>query len=516
VLARRCGSVWRCVVIAGTCAVLAAWPAPSARAQASTDQVQCANQDRALAPDLMIKSCTALIDGGTQSGRLLSAAHYNRGLAYRGTGDNDRAVADFNEAIRADPNNAFALMIRGSVRYEQGDNDGAIADYDAAVRVDPGNALALTNRCNAYRTKGDNDRAIADCDAAIRLDPRLAAAFDNRGIAYLAKGDADRALADYDEAIRLNPTFALAYLNRGIARSAKRDYDRALADYDEAIRLAPTLAQAFSNRGSILRAKGDDDRAVADFDAAIRLDPRSPGTFYNRGSTWLAKGDNDRAIADLDQAIALDARFAPAFAGRAFAYAAKGDDSRALADLDAALRLLPDDDPDSRVLHRLRGEVNFRTANYRAATSDLAWIVRQQPTNTDAVLWLYLARARAGDRDAMSRMRANARGLKTDWPFPVAELLMGKRKPGETLSSAATPAERCQAQFNIGEWHLLRRDRAAARRALQEAADACPKSLAEYRGAVAELDRLGTNDDVKTGSIPAPKPDKAAAKRSPR
>jgi tetratricopeptide (TPR) repeat protein len=501
------------VSIAATFVVLGALGAPSARAQPSLDEIQCANQDRAVPPDRVIASCAALIERGPQTSRNLSILYYNRGLGYRRKGDSDRALADFNEAIKADPNNTFALMTRGSARYEQGDNNGAIADYDEAIRVDPKNALAFTNRCNAYRTGGDHDRAIADCDEAIRLNPRLAAAFDNRAIAHLAKGDADRAIGDLDEAIRLDPIFALAFLNRGFAHGAKRDYDRALADYDEAIRLAPNLAQAFNNRGSIFRAKGDDDRAIADFDAAIRLDTGSAEMFYNRGSAYLAKGAPESAVADFDRAVALDPKFAAALGSRGLAHDAMGDAGHAVADYDAALRLSPGDDPKNQPLYRLRGYLSFRMANYAAATSDLVHVVRQQPADAYPVLWLYLARARTGERDATSRMRANARGLKAaDWPFPVTELLLGRRTPQQTLSSAKTPAERCEAHFYIGEWHLLRRDGAAARRAWETAIDTCPKSLAEYAGAVAELKRLGP----VVGATPASAPAKPSASRSPR
>ncbi len=522
--ARAAGALICGAVTAGPCLVLGAWPAP-AYAQPSPDQIQCANQDRTIAPDRVIGGCTALIESGTLSGRPLSIALYNRGLAYRRKGDSAHALADFNAAITADPDNTFAVMIRGTTRYQQGDTDGAIADYGEAIRVDANNALAFTNRCSAYRSKGDNDRAIADCDQAIRLDPRLVMAFINRGLVWLARGDADRAIADDDEAIRLSPQSALAFLNRGIARGAKGDYDRAIADYDEAIRLAPQLAEAFNNRGSLRRLKGDNDGAIADLDAAIQLDATSPGAFYNRGKAWLAKGEPARAIVDLGRAVALDPKFAPAVTSRGLAYAAMGDDSRAIAAYDEALRLLADDGADSRVLRQLRAAANFRIANYRAAASDLAYIVQRQPADAAPVVWLYLARARAGERDATSRMRANARGLKsTEWPFPLAELYLDRRKPEQTLSSARTPDERCQAQFHVGEWHLLHRNRAAARRALQAAADGCEKSLAEYRGAVAELKRLGTEDDLTTASTPAAKPapkpastpDRASGSRPPR
>src|SRR5262249_58184296 len=124
-----------------------------------------------------------------------------------------------------------------------------------------------------------------------------------------------------------------------------------------------------------------------------------------------------------------------------------------------------------------------RCPDHRPAATDRARVARKQPSALDPPLGLYIAGAHAGERDATSRMRANARGLKsTDWPFPIAEMFIDRRKPEQTLSSAKTLAERCQAQFHVGEWHLLHRDRAAARRALQAAADDCPKTLAEYAG----------------------------------
>jgi tetratricopeptide (TPR) repeat protein len=104
-----------------------------------------------------------------------------RANAYDIKGERDRAIADYDEAIRLNPKNARAFQIRGLAHRAKGDNDRAIADYDEAIRLDPKYALAFNNRGLAYRAKGDNDRAIADCDEAIRLDPRYAAAFNNRG-----------------------------------------------------------------------------------------------------------------------------------------------------------------------------------------------------------------------------------------------------------------------------------------------------------------------------------------------
>jgi tetratricopeptide (TPR) repeat protein len=189
-------------------------------------------------------------------------AYYNRGNVYRYKGDNDRAIADYNEAIGLDPKYAMAYDARGNAYTAKGDNDRAIADFSEAIQLDPKYAPAYDARGNAYTAKGENDRAITDYNEAIRLDPKFAVAFNNRGTAYLAKGENDRAIADYNEAIRLD--FALAFANRGNAYRLKGEYDRAIADFSEAIRLHPKFAHPFHNRGNVFFYNGDFEKAAAD------------------------------------------------------------------------------------------------------------------------------------------------------------------------------------------------------------------------------------------------------------
>ena len=111
------------------------------------------------------------------------------------------------------PLGAGATLMQTKATY-----DRAIADYNEAIRLDPKSALAFRNRGIAYAYKGDHDRAIADYSEAIRLDPKSALAFSHRGVSYAYKGDNDRAIVDYNEAIRLDPNNALAFCNRGRAK----------------------------------------------------------------------------------------------------------------------------------------------------------------------------------------------------------------------------------------------------------------------------------------------------------
>ena len=48
--------------------------------------------------------------------------------------------------------------------YKKGDKERAIADFDTAIKLNPKDADVYTNRGLAYFDKGQYDRAIADLE----------------------------------------------------------------------------------------------------------------------------------------------------------------------------------------------------------------------------------------------------------------------------------------------------------------------------------------------------------------
>lgn len=75
---------------------------------------------------------------------------------------------------------AKALLARGDDFNIKGEIDRAIADYDAALKVEPALAEALNGRGTAWRAKGDRRRALSDFDAALKLKPDYETARTNR------------------------------------------------------------------------------------------------------------------------------------------------------------------------------------------------------------------------------------------------------------------------------------------------------------------------------------------------
>jgi tetratricopeptide (TPR) repeat protein len=312
-----------------------------------------------------------------------AGAFLDRGILFAIRGDWELAIADFTEAIKLDENLSAAWVFRGRAQAanvsvmleieedfsdfiaiaEDGKNisaaqkagyNKAIADYTQAIKLDPNFAPAYRDRGVAYSYSGDYDKALADFNQALRLNPNDPAVYRERGNVYGFKGDETRSLADYNRAISVNPDYASAYVNRGNVYSRQGDEDRAIADYTQAIRLNPNEVLAYINRGNSYAQKEDYDRAIADYNQAIRLNPNYAGAYVNRGYTYIHKEDYDRAIADYNQAIRLGANFDNVFMGRATAYYYKGDINRATADCEMALKLNPNNTDAKNNLEFLR------------------------------------------------------------------------------------------------------------------------------------------------------------------
>jgi tetratricopeptide (TPR) repeat protein len=137
-----------------------------------------------IAWDEQISGCTSAIKSGKLERKDLAAALVNRGSAYRARGELERAIQDYDQAIKLDPNDVEAFFRRGIAHGRRREFDSAIADFDRAIKLKPDHVGALYSRGLTYSNKGQWERAIQDYDQAIKLSPDNVMAITNRGNAY--------------------------------------------------------------------------------------------------------------------------------------------------------------------------------------------------------------------------------------------------------------------------------------------------------------------------------------------
>src|SRR5262245_40829284 len=117
------GKYQRALTGAAIVAISVLYAAP-AIAQTQQQLNWCSGKDGAT-PELKISGCTAVIQSGRYSGRNLAIVFTIRGNAYRKEGQYDRAIADYDQAIRIDPNLADAYFSRGAAYDEKEQYDRA-------------------------------------------------------------------------------------------------------------------------------------------------------------------------------------------------------------------------------------------------------------------------------------------------------------------------------------------------------------------------------------------------------
>jgi lipoprotein NlpI len=82
----------------------------SAPPAAADDAVSCQKGS----DDVAIAACSRLIASGRFSARNLGTLYFNRGIAYKHKGQYDRAIQDYDQAIRLNPRQAEAFSSRGT------------------------------------------------------------------------------------------------------------------------------------------------------------------------------------------------------------------------------------------------------------------------------------------------------------------------------------------------------------------------------------------------------------------
>ena len=297
------------------------------------------------------------------------------------------------QAIRAQ-----VYVSQARQKLEANNHDEAIADYDKALKLNPEDADTYYNRGLAKLLLGDleaeqrntekarafYEAGIEDSTQAIKLNPedfepylnraggklRLGQFSENQGNMTKAQQYYQSAIQDYTQSIRLNSEYVDAYINRGTAKvdfgEAKADqgdiagaqklYTEAIQDYTQAIQLAPENAYAYNNRGrakyclgEFKTAAGNNAEArelykaaIIDISKSIQLDSENASAYRNRGDIKAALGDFEGAIDDFEKAIETNPEDAEAYYGRGLANKALNRKEAAESDFEKAKNLDPD------------------------------------------------------------------------------------------------------------------------------------------------------------------------------
>jgi tetratricopeptide (TPR) repeat protein len=205
-------------------------------------------------------------------------AYRGRGWAYYNLGNSDRAISDYNKAIKLDSEDAVVYYNRGLAYADLGDYDPAIADYSEAIELghDP-LSWPYYSRAVAYYNQGNYERAVANYKRVIELDPDHALTHNNLAwtLAYDLDTNYQEALTYARRSVELNPqaynhdTLALVYYKL-------EQYEKALEHYNMALSLDTEHTSSYKGRGDVYLALDNIEATLSDYETYLSLAPPGP------------------------------------------------------------------------------------------------------------------------------------------------------------------------------------------------------------------------------------------------
>jgi tetratricopeptide (TPR) repeat protein len=224
-------------------------------------------------------------------------------------GQRAEAVRLLNEMISANPNDAEARLLLGSVLMEEGKGSESIAQLTQAVRLRPDWAQAQNALGEAFRGFGDADGARKAFEKAVSCDTRFAQAQVNLGLVLTEAGEFSLAAPHLDRAIQLlgqNPEAAYPLYLRAKVYSAQAQITKAAAELQQAVSLQPDFAEAWSDLGSVRKTLLDDAGAILALEKAVQFAPQDPVAQTRLGTELLSQGKAHEALPHLEAAARLD------------------------------------------------------------------------------------------------------------------------------------------------------------------------------------------------------------------
>jgi tetratricopeptide (TPR) repeat protein len=311
----------------------------------------------------------------------------------------------------------------GVIRAGTGEAERALADFDRALALDPADADAVREKAAALQALGRTSEAEALFRRAVELQPRYWGNYSHLGAFYYRHARYREAEAAFRKVIELVPDSPRGYASLGavLHEAGGRDPE-AISVLERSMALAPSY-RAAANLGLIEFSRGRYADAARAYEKAVALESGDYRVWRGLGLSYFwAKGERGRAPAAIKRAVELgekqlqvNPRDAALLVDLADCHALLGEPAHARALLKRGLALAPNDVEVQEAAAATYEEIGDRDAA-------LHWIRR--------ALAAGYPRSRVDDDPGLEALRADPR-------FPPEPAGAAPEAPGPPPSAAS-------------------------------------------------------------------------------
>lgn len=191
----------------------------------------------------------------------------DEGIDFIDAGKYDDAIKKFEEAVKTDPNYAYANFSLGACYYDLEKMEQAIPYYEQAIKTCLDNkdtsqmnvAYAICDMGLCYRRQGNLDKAIECYEKAITYDDKDSITYNNLAAAYYNKGEYQKTIDASQNAIKYDSKDTIkphSYYWIGMSYMKLNDYKQSIANFNEYLKIAPDAPDIEEINGYIKEMEG--------------------------------------------------------------------------------------------------------------------------------------------------------------------------------------------------------------------------------------------------------------------
>jgi tetratricopeptide (TPR) repeat protein len=238
--------------------------------------------------------------------------HIKKGLDYANSNDYDRAVKEFENALKLFPKDEDALFNLGFVYADMQQYGPAYDIFKKLVNINPHHIEAFNNLGLLFARQGKYTDAVSVYEKGVEHNPGAAVLYNNLGNVYYDTGKYEKALQMFKKAGDLDPVFSERLYHLGIDSFIKGSggMDDAIAKLQESVKQNVNKAKTVHDLGVAYLERHMEDKAIDSFIKALNIDPNYLSAYVNLGYTYQHKESYEKAIQSFEKALILNPKSA--------------------------------------------------------------------------------------------------------------------------------------------------------------------------------------------------------------
>lgn len=222
--------------------------------------------------------------------------HYLNGLFAQRTGDVDRSLVEFQQAIRYNPKSAAIHDRLAYHYYVEGLEYKSVEELRNSIEIDPQKTEPRMMLAGLLGSQGEYGKAQHEYEEVLRIDPKNVEARYYLAGVLAGQNRYDDAIQQYLKILDQNPKEGTVYYNMGLIYTRSNQVAKAEEAFKKAIEYDPKNAAAYSSLGLVYELDQKPQEAITIYQSLVEKDPENPQPYLAMGELYYNQKEDEKAL----------------------------------------------------------------------------------------------------------------------------------------------------------------------------------------------------------------------------